>query len=223
MTRKGRAATLREITSSSNEICKQVKKLLSSRGYRRDSGRFVTEGKRLFSDALASGLQPLELLLSSGLSPDERLEYASCCERAYLLPQSLMTLALIHIYMCIRDRGGSVLVSAAAGSGKTAVLSERVIRLIANRENPTPADRLLIVTFSNAAAAEMKERIAKKLEELVEQNPADSYLTSQQLALQNATIGTIHAFCLQLIRTNFQQLSLSASLRIADEMCIRDR
>ena len=91
MTRKGRAATLREITSSSNEICKQVKKLLSSRGYRRDSGRFVTEGKRLFSDALASGLQPLELLLSSGLSPDERLEYASCCERAYLLPQSLMT------------------------------------------------------------------------------------------------------------------------------------
>ncbi|PWM41176.1 MAG: helicase-exonuclease AddAB subunit AddA [Clostridiales bacterium] len=117
----------------------------------------------------------------------------------------------------ITARGGSVLVSAAAGSGKTAVLSERVIRLIANRENPTPADRLLIVTFSNAAAAEMKERIAKKLEELVEQNPADSYLTSQQLALQNATIGTIHAFCLQLIRTNFQQLSLSASLRIADE------
>lgn len=90
MTGKGRAATLREITSSSNEICKRVKKLLSSRSFRRESESFVAEGKRLFADALASGLQPLELLLSDGLSDRERQDYAACCERVYLLPQSLM-------------------------------------------------------------------------------------------------------------------------------------
>lgn len=116
----------------------------------------------------------------------------------------------------IEARGGPILVSAAAGSGKTAVLTSRVLRLITEGESPIPADRLLIVTFSNAAAAEMKERIERQLEERVTLDPDNEFLRSQQLLLQGASIGTIHAFCLDLIRRNFQQLSLPADLRVAD-------
>ncbi len=112
--------------------------------------------------------------------------------------------------------GGPILVSAAAGSGKTAVLTSRVLRLITEGESPIPADRLLIVTFSNAAAAEMKERIERQLEERVVLDPDNEFLRSQQLLLQGASIGTIHAFCLDLIRRNFQQLALPADLRVAD-------
>ena len=117
----------------------------------------------------------------------------------------------------ITARGGTLLVSAAAGSGKTAVLSERVARLLADENDPLPAGRLLIATFSNAAAAEMRERIEKKLEERVAQEPGNRFLREQQQALQSAQIGTIHAFCLGLIRQNFQLLELPADLRIGDE------
>lgn len=117
----------------------------------------------------------------------------------------------------IEAREGPILVSAAAGSGKTAVLTSRVLRLITDEKNPIPADRLLIVTFSNAAAAEMKERIEQQLEERITDEPDNAFLRSQQLALQNASIGTIHAFCLNLIRQSFQQLTLPADFRVADE------
>ena len=81
----------------------------------------------------------------------------------------------------IKDRGGGLLVSAAAGSGKTAVLTQRVIGRITDPVHPVDADRLLVVTFSRAAAAEMRQRITQKLWELIEEHPADSRLQRQSV------------------------------------------
>ena len=120
----------------------------------------------------------------------------------------------------ITSRGGTLLVSAAAGSGKTAVLVERVIRRLTGPD-PCDADRLLVVTFTNAAAAEMKERISLRLAELAAAHPLDRNLQRQQILLQNAHISTIHAFCLELIRENFEKLDISPDFRIADENEIR--
>ena len=116
----------------------------------------------------------------------------------------------------IEARGGTLLVSAAAGSGKTAVLVERVIRRITG-DDPCDVDRLLVVTFTNAAAAEMKERISSRLGDLIAANPADRSLQRQQVLLQNAHIQTIHSFCLELIRENFEKLDVPPDFRIADE------
>ncbi|WP_101911484.1 helicase-exonuclease AddAB subunit AddA [Marasmitruncus massiliensis] len=117
----------------------------------------------------------------------------------------------------IEARGGTVLVSAAAGSGKTAVLVERVVGRILDPEDPVDADRLLVVTFSNAAALEMKQRIMARIAGLLAEHPDDANLRRQQLLLTRAQISTIHSFCLELIRSNFQQLGISANIRIADE------
>jgi len=117
----------------------------------------------------------------------------------------------------IDAKGGPILVSAAAGSGKTAVLVERALRLILDEQNPIEADRLLIVTFTNAAAAEMKQRISQRLSELARKNPQDLRLIRQQTLLSGASIGTIHAFCLDLVRQNFQHLPISQDFKPADE------
>ncbi len=90
----------------------------------------------------------------------------------------------------IRARNGALLVSAVAGSGKTAVLVERVIERITDPANPTDADKLLVVTFTRAAAAEMKERITLKLEELLHLDPHNINLRRQQLLLAKANIST---------------------------------
>ncbi len=111
----------------------------------------------------------------------------------------------------------TVLVSAAAGSGKTASLSERVIRKITSKENPSDVDRLLIVTFTNAAASEMKERISKSLSELAKIHPYDRNLKRQQFLLKHANICTIHSFCNNVVRDNFYKLKISPNFRIADE------
>lgn len=116
----------------------------------------------------------------------------------------------------ISAREGSILVSAAAGSGKTAVLVERVIEIITDEKNPCDADRLLIVTFTNAAAAEMKERIAEKILKLIENDPYNTRLRRQQILLSKAHISTIHSFCNELIRQNFFKLGISPEFRIAD-------
>ena len=113
--------------------------------------------------------------------------------------------------------GGAVLVSAAAGSGKTAVLVERVIDRITNSQNPIDADRLLIVTFTRAAANEMKERISARLDELIKQQPNNQALQRQNILLERASISTIHSFCSELIRQNFFRLNISSDFRIADE------
>lgn len=117
----------------------------------------------------------------------------------------------------INASGGTILVSAAAGSGKTSVLVQRVINLISNQDNPIDIDKFLIVTFTNLAAQEMKIRISRKLSEMIRQHPEDKNLQRQQLLLQSASIGTIHSFCLNIIKENFFKLGISPNFRIATD------
>ncbi len=117
----------------------------------------------------------------------------------------------------IESRGGSLLVSAAAGSGKTAVLVERAVGLICDPVTPTDADRLLVVTFSNAAAAELKQRMAVRLAEMLRENPANLFLQRQQALLASAQISTVDSFCLELLRSNFQTLDIPPDFTVADE------
>ena len=100
----------------------------------------------------------------------------------------------------IDARDGTLLVSAAAGSGKTAVLVQRVIERLTDPVHPSDADRLLVVTFTKAAAAEMKDRIAARISELLAQDPTNRNLQRQQLLLGRAQISTIHSFCNELIK-----------------------
>lgn len=116
----------------------------------------------------------------------------------------------------IADRGGSLLVSAAAGSGKTAVLTERAVRLITDPDHPVDADRLLIVTFTNAAAAELRARIGQALLRLSQQQPGNAALRRQRMLLQRAPICTIDAFCLDLLHKHFQALDLPPDFAPAD-------
>ncbi len=116
----------------------------------------------------------------------------------------------------IDGRDGSLVVSAAAGSGKTAVLVERVIRRLTDTENRCPADRLVIVTFTRAAAAQMKERIEAALEKKIAET-ADAWLMQQQLLLQSAKICTVDSFCADIVRENFQEIGISASFAVADD------
>lgn len=117
----------------------------------------------------------------------------------------------------IRARRGTVLVSAAAGSGKTAVLVERVIERICDPVSPTDADRLLIVTFTKAAAAEMKERIASRLSAMLEETPNNQNLRRQQVLLRRANISTIHSFCSRMVKQNFYKLGISPEYYVAEE------
>ena len=117
----------------------------------------------------------------------------------------------------IRARGGTLLVSAAAGSGKTAVLVQRVIERITHPNIPCDADRLLVVTFTKAAAAEMKERIGQRLSQLLAQDPSNTALQRQQILLESAHISTVHSFCSELVRENFYKLQISHDFRIADD------
>ena len=116
----------------------------------------------------------------------------------------------------IDDRGGALLVSAAAGSGKTAVLTERAVRLITDPEHPVDADKLLIVTFTNAAAAELRARIGQALLRLSGQQPHNTGLRRQRMLLQRAPICTIDAFCLDLLHKHFQALDIPPDFSPAD-------
>lgn len=113
---------------------------------------------------------------------------------------------------------GNVIVTAAAGSGKTAVLVERVIKKLSDENNPVSADRLLIVTFTNAAAAEMRRRIEKSLSDMCTQQPQNTYLLNQRLLISSADICTIDSFCIRLVRNNFSVLGISPDFKIADEV-----
>ena len=117
----------------------------------------------------------------------------------------------------ISSRNGSVLVSAAAGSGKTAVLVERVIRRLTDERSPSRADRLLIVTFTRAAASEMRTRISKAIEEELRKNPTNERLAKQRMLLPSAKICTIDSFCNSLVRENFERLEISPDFKNADE------
>lgn len=117
----------------------------------------------------------------------------------------------------ISAKNGAVLVSAAAGSGKTAVLVERVIQILTDKNAPCNIDKMLVVTFTKAAAAEMKERINARISELLISEPENKNLQRQQLMLSSAHISTIHSFCNELIKENFYKLNMSPEFRIADE------
>lgn len=119
----------------------------------------------------------------------------------------------------IEARDCSLLVSAAAGSGKTAVLVQRVLEKLTDPTHPQDINRLLIVTFTNAAAAQMKERLGKRLSELLRlpEYAGNRHLEKQALLLRNAPIQTIHGFCLSLLREFFYELGLDPSFRIAEE------
>jgi len=112
-------------------------------------------------------------------------------------------------------RNTDVLVSAGAGSGKTAVLVERILRMITG-ENPVNIDSLVVVTFTDAAAAQMRSRIGAELSRRVKQNPADANLRQQLARLGKANISTIHSFCLKLARRFFHKIDMDPGFRVAD-------
>ena len=114
-------------------------------------------------------------------------------------------------------RKRNILVSAAAGSGKTAVLVERIIKMITEGEHPVDIDRLLVVTFTNAAAAEMRERIGAAIEKALEEHPDSEHLQRQLTLIHNAQITTIDSFCLYVIRNHFHEIDLEPNFRIGDE------
>ena len=114
-------------------------------------------------------------------------------------------------------RNRNILVSAAAGSGKTAVLVERIIARLTKDEAPIDVDRLLIVTYTEAAAAEMKERIRNAIEKALEENPEDAHLQRQSTLIHHAQVTTIHSFCLSVIREYFHTIDLDPGFRIGEE------
>lgn len=116
----------------------------------------------------------------------------------------------------INHRNGNLLVSAAAGSGKTAVLVERIISMILDEEEKVDIDRLLVVTFTNAAASEMRERIGDAISKALEKDPSNEHLQKQILFLNRANITTIHSFCLDIIKNNIHLLDLDPNFRIGD-------
>lgn len=109
----------------------------------------------------------------------------------------------------INSLDGTILVSAAAGSGKTSVLVERIIERITNPQNPSSVDRLLVVTFTKAAAAEMKNRLSDAISKLIEKDPSNVFLKRQKLYLSEAQICTMDSFCARLVKDNFESLSIS--------------
>lgn len=116
----------------------------------------------------------------------------------------------------IYARGSNILVSAAAGSGKTTVLVQRVIEMITDKDNPLDIDKLLIVTFTNAAAAEMKSRISKRLREILKNDPTNTNARRQLSLIPNASICTIDSFCINLARENFFNLGIEQDFKIMD-------
>ncbi|HBF0842184.1 TPA: helicase-exonuclease AddAB subunit AddA [Clostridioides difficile] len=117
----------------------------------------------------------------------------------------------------IESRECNLLVAAAAGSGKTAVLVERIIQMITSRENPIDIDKLLVVTFTNAAASEMRERIGDAIGKALDENPENKHLQNQLVLLNKSSITTIHSFCLDVIKSNFHRISLDPNFRIGDQ------
>ncbi len=116
----------------------------------------------------------------------------------------------------IMTRDKSLLVSAAAGSGKTATLTERIIRSLTDKKNPEDISRMLIVTFTNAAVADLKEKITGALREAIAENPFDERLLHQLYALPSAHISTIDSFCNEILKSNCEKFGISPKYRIAD-------
>ena len=118
----------------------------------------------------------------------------------------------------LRDR--NILVSAAAGSGKTTVLVERIIQMITDEKNPVDIDHLLVVTFTNAAAASMREKISNAIAKKLESEYSD-HLQRQATLIHHAQITTIDSFCLFILQNNFNDIGLEPGFRVADQGEIR--
>lgn len=117
----------------------------------------------------------------------------------------------------IELRKRNILVSAAAGSGKTAVLVERIKERILDAEEPIDIDELLVVTFTKAAAAQMRDRVGLAIEKEMMEDPLNPRLEQQLALVHNAQITTIDSFCLYVIRNHFHEIDLEPNFRIADE------
>ncbi|MCM3004797.1 helicase-exonuclease AddAB subunit AddA [Priestia koreensis] len=120
-------------------------------------------------------------------------------------------------WKAIASSGQDILVAAAAGSGKTAVLVERIITKVISEQDPLDVDRLLIVTFTNASAAEMRTRIGEALEKQLKSNPSSLHLRRQLSLLNRASISTLHSFCLDVIRKYYYAIDIDPGFRIADD------
>jgi ATP-dependent helicase/nuclease subunit A len=120
-------------------------------------------------------------------------------------------------WKAIMARDKNILVAAAAGSGKTAVLVERIIQKVLAVDDPINVDELLVVTFTSASAAEMRHRIGEALEKAIKHNPESRNLRKQLQLLNKASISTLHAFCMEVIRKYYYLIDLDPGFRIADE------
>ena len=118
----------------------------------------------------------------------------------------------------IEYRGENILLAAAAGSGKTAVLVERIIELICQGKNPANINELLVLTFTDAAAREMREKILDAIEKALAENPENKHLQNQRLLIHSASISTIHSFCLMLIKNNIHMTELPVNFSLVSEI-----
>lgn len=116
----------------------------------------------------------------------------------------------------INSRGGTLLLSAAAGSGKTAVLVERITKLMTTGNEPVDPSNLLVVTFTNAAAAEMRARVNDSIDELIKKNPSDSFLRNIKMKLPEAKITTMDSFCISFVREHFHMADIEPDFNILD-------
>ena len=113
----------------------------------------------------------------------------------------------------IEKSGKNILLAAAAGSGKTAVLVQRIIELISRKEDPININELLVLTFTDAAAREMREKISAAIEKALRENPKDKHLQNQRLFMHSANISTIHSFCMHIIKNNIHTTDLPVNER----------
>lgn len=120
-------------------------------------------------------------------------------------------------WQAIHSFGSDMLVAAAAGSGKTAVLVQRIIEKIISKDNPIDIDHLLVLTFTNAAAAEMRFRISEALEKELLKNPSSAHLRRQVSLMNKAQISTLHSFCIEIVRSHFYKINLDPKFKIASE------
>ena len=117
----------------------------------------------------------------------------------------------------INARNSSFIVSAAAGSGKTAVLTERLVKLLSDESAGVRADKIVAVTFTNAAASELKKKLDRRFRQLINDRPNEPFLLRQQVLLQNAKISTINSFCFDLLRDNITEQGITSGFGVLDE------
>ena len=117
----------------------------------------------------------------------------------------------------VETRGKTLLISAAAGSGKTATLTERIVQKLMDDNSPANISKMLIVTFTRMSAADLKRKISNAISKKLAENPTNQHLSKQLVLLESAHICTIDSFYLDIVRSNFQRLGLPSNFRLADE------